>query len=166
MSARHRLTELPAEHLLIERRARRRMSFLVRTSFVILGSAIVAGVLAALVVNAFGAGGKIEATARAEDPLHASLPVHQDGTVIAVSAASMTARSADGYIQTYVLTPDTAVITRTGGQSHGAGAFFTVNDEVTILGTVQNGTVLATALVHRGVAHGDGPPMDYVESGR
>lgn len=173
MSARHRLTELPAEQYRSGQRAPRTTSLLARTSCYVFGSLIVAAVMAALMVNAFGAGEKVDGTAaRAERPPQASQPVRQEGTVIAVSTASVTARSADGYTQTYVLTPDTTVITRAGSQSHSASVHFivndqfAVNDEVTILGTVQNGQVLATAVAHRVAAHGGAPPMDYVETGR
>ncbi|WP_241010831.1 hypothetical protein [Mycobacterium camsae] len=88
-------------------------------------------------------------------PAPSDQQVSQEGTLIAVSAGSVTARSRDGVTRTYLVTPHTAVITRAGSQ-------FTVNDEVAIIGTIQNGTALATAVAHRDLGDGAGPPMDYV----
>lgn len=92
----------------------------------------------------------------------ASVPVSQEGVLIAVSADSITARSASGYTQTYLLTPDTTVITGNGSKPLTVASHFTVNDAVDIVGTVQGGRALATSLAHRGVGHGDGPPMDAI----
>ncbi|WAC92212.1 hypothetical protein [Mycobacterium sp. Aquia_213] len=89
-------------------------------------------------------------------------PVSQEGILIAVSADSVTARSASGYTQTYLLTPDTTVITGNGSKPLTVTSHFTVNDAVDIVGTVQGNKALATSLAHRNVAHGDGPPMDAV----
>ncbi|MCQ4362346.1 hypothetical protein KQR54_14595 [Mycobacterium gordonae] len=111
------------------------------------GSMIVAAALAALLVNAAGPGHP--------PPPPADQHISQQGTLIAVSEESVTARSQDGIIRTYLVTPQTAVITRTGSQ-------FAVNDEVDIIGTIRNGTALATAVAHRELGNGDGPPMDYV----
>lgn len=114
---------------------------------IVFGSIIVAAALSALVVNVIGS--------RHAPPPAAERQVSQEGTLVAVSAGSVTARSSDGITRTYLLTPDTAVITRAGGR-------FAVNDEVAIVGTIQNGTALATAVAHRELGHGAGPPMDYV----
>ncbi|MEM6108209.1 hypothetical protein AAHS21_18510 [Mycobacterium sp. 050272] len=92
----------------------------------------------------------------------ASVPVSQEGVLIAVSADSITARSASGYTQTYLLTPDTTVITGNGSKPLTVASHFTVNDAVDIVGTVQGGRALVTSLAHRSVGHGDGPPMDSV----
>ncbi len=141
MSAKHRLSELP------ERQRMSPFSGVCGKSWTILfGSLIVAAALAALVVNAAGPG---------RSPTASDHQVSQEGTLIAVSAGSVTARSRDGITRTYLVTPQTAVITRAGSQ-------FTVNDEVDIIGTIQNGTALATAVAHRDLGHGNGPPMDYV----
>src|SRR5437763_9772533 len=94
-------------------------------------------------------------------PPSVSQPVRQQGTVIAVSGDSVTARSADGYTQTYRVTPNTAVISR-GGQPASAAARFTVNDQVEIVGTIEGGTAMATAVADRGASNGDGPPMDHI----
>lgn len=95
-------------------------------------------------------------------PAPAANPVRQEGTVIAVSADSVTARSANGYTQTYRVTPNTTVISRDGGQSVTGASRFTVNDHVEIVGTIEGGTVLATAVADRGTPDGDGPPMDHI----
>jgi hypothetical protein len=95
--------------------------------------------------------------------LHDAKPVSQEGTVVAVSADAVTARSADGYTQTYRVTPDTTVVTGGGGKRVTVTAHFEIDEQVDIVGTVQGGTVLATAVSERTLGHGDGPPMDNVE---
>lgn len=95
-------------------------------------------------------------------PPPASQPVRQQGTVIAVSGDSVTARSPNGYTQTYRVTPDTTVISRDGGQPRAGASHFTVNEQVDIVGTIQGGTALATAVADRGTSNGDGPPMDHI----
>ncbi|OBK27263.1 hypothetical protein A5635_11915 [Mycobacterium asiaticum] len=87
----------------------------------------------------------------------------QEGTLVAVSAESLTARSADGYVQTYVVTPDTLAITKGGSAPIGNAPAFSVNDEVAIVGTIQNGTPMVTAVAHRGMAQGDARPMDFLD---
>lgn len=94
-------------------------------------------------------------------PPPAAHPVRQEGTVIAVSADSVTARSPNGYTQTYRVTPNTTVISRSGQPLTGA-SHFTVNEQVDIVGTIEGGTALATAVADRGTAGGDGPPMDHI----
>lgn len=142
MSAKHRMSESPERHRMSPFRG-----VFGKAWSIAFGSLIVAAALAALVVNAAGS----EPT----PPATADQHVSQEGTLIAVSPESVTARSRDGITRTYLVTPQTAVITRTGTQ-------FTVNDEVDIIGTIRNGTALATAVAHRDLGHGDGPPMDYV----
>lgn len=95
-------------------------------------------------------------------PPPASHPVRQEGTIVAVSADSLTARSADGYTQTYRVTPNTTVVSRGGRQLVSGASHFAINEHVEIVGTVQGGTVLATAVADRGLSNGDGPPMDHV----
>jgi hypothetical protein len=97
-----------------------------------------------------------------QSPPPVSQPVRQEGTLIAVAANSVTARSANGYIQTYLLTPNTTVISHGGSQLVTATSYFTVNDQVDIIGTIQNGKALATAVADRDMANGNGTPMDYV----
>ncbi len=96
-----------------------------------------------------------------EGPAPVSQPVRQQGTVIAVSADSVTARSPDGYTQTYLLTPDTAVITRAGAHTATAPGHFALNDHVDIVGTIRGGTALATTVSDQDAGRGDGPPMDF-----
>jgi hypothetical protein len=89
-------------------------------------------------------------------------PVSQEGVLIAVSADSVTARSANGYTQTYRITPDTTVVTAKGSQPVSATSHFRVNEEVAIVGTAtRGGTALATTVAERDLGFGNGPPMDY-----
>jgi hypothetical protein len=96
------------------------------------------------------------------NPAPVSQPVRQKGTIIAVTADSVTARSANGYTQTYLVTPNTALITKGGSQHVTATSHFTIHDRVDIIGTIRNGKVLATAVADRDVTNGNGRPMDYV----
>lgn len=96
-------------------------------------------------------------------PPTVSQPVKQEGTVIAVTVDSVTMRSADGYTQTYRFTPDTTVITHRGSQAAVAAPQFTVNDRVVVVGTIEGGSALATAVAYRGAGHGEAPPMDFPE---
>ena len=89
-------------------------------------------------------------------------PVRQEGTVVAVSADSVTARSANGYTQTYRVTPNTTVISRGGRQPATAASCFAVNDQVDIIGTIEGGKALATAVADRGRTNSDGSPMDSI----
>jgi hypothetical protein len=89
-------------------------------------------------------------------------PVIQDGTLIAVSHDSVTARSANGYTRTYRITPDTTAIAG-GCETSATASHFAVNDEVEIVGTIDQGTAVATAVADGDVAHLNGPPMDYVD---
>jgi hypothetical protein len=103
---------------------------------------------------------KREVTATRE-PSNVSQPVSQEGTVVAATAGSVTARSADGYTQTYLVTPNTTVITHSGSQPASAATHFAVNDRILVVGTVQGGRRLATAVADRDSGPGNGPPMDY-----
>jgi hypothetical protein len=98
----------------------------------------------------------------AATPPAAARPVSQEGVLIAVTADSVTARSASGYTQTYFLTPNTTVITRDGSKPSTATSYFTINDAVDIVGTVQGGKTFATSLANRNFGHGGGPPMDDI----
>ena len=157
MGAKHRMAEIPGQKALRRMTARSAAVFGVASA-----SLLCAGTLAVLVVNGAEpqtATGAAAATA----PRRAPQPVTQEGTLIAVSADSVTARSANGYTQTYRITPNTAVITNSGSQSAPDALHFTVNDKVDIVGTIQGGRALATAVATRDVGHGDGPPMDYLD---
>jgi hypothetical protein len=84
--------------------------------------------------------------------------VTQQGRLIAVTDDSLTAQSANGLIRTYALTPNTAGITDGSGQTLSTPASFAVNDEVAIVGSRQNGSLVATAVTEAGPA---GRPMDF-----
>lgn len=84
----------------------------------------------------------------------------QLGTVVAVTADSITMRSDDGRIHTYLVTPDTTAVTGTGGESFAATAPFAVNDQVAVQATVTSGTATATAVADRAVIGANGVPMD------
>ncbi len=162
MGAKHRMTELPERRRSpAGPRARRTMSRFA-AACVVASAAMLCAATLALVANALEAD-KTTATAPAQAPAQAAQPVTQEGTLIAVSADSVTARSADGYIQTYLLTPDTTVITKGGSQPPTGTSHFTVNDEVDIVGTIQGGSVMATTVADHNMGHGDAPPMDYLE---
>jgi hypothetical protein len=103
---------------------------------------------------------KREVTAT-QEPSNVSQPVSQEGTVVAATAGSVTARSADGYTQTYLVTPNTTVITHSGSRPASAATHFAVNDRILVVGTVQGGRRLATAVADRDAGPGNGPPMDY-----
>jgi hypothetical protein len=91
-------------------------------------------------------------------------PVSQEGVLIAVSPDSVTARSANGYTQTYRITPNTTVVTGGGNQPASAASHFRVNEQVQIVGTAtRGGTALATTVAERDAESGNGPPMDYAE---
>jgi hypothetical protein len=87
-------------------------------------------------------------------------PLSQHGRLIAVTPESLTTQSADGSVNTYAITPNTTAITGTG-QSSSPAASFTVNDEVMIVGTRQNGAVVATAVADTSAVGPQGAPMDY-----
>jgi hypothetical protein len=87
-------------------------------------------------------------------------PLSQQGTLIAVTPESLTTQGADGSVNTYAITPNTTAITETG-QSASPAASFTVNDEVMVVGTRQNGAVVATAVADKAAVGPQGAPMDY-----
>ncbi|WP_253851625.1 hypothetical protein [Mycobacterium sp. 1423905.2] len=146
-----------------EIRARRKMSRSGMAFEVVSASVVCAASLIGLAANAVDLEGTKDVSAAiSQEPPQGSQPVTQEGTVIAVSPDSVTARSANGYIQTYFVTPDTTLITTGGRQPVRDASHFTVNDEIDIVGTIQNGRAMATAVAHRGMGHGDGPPMDFV----
>jgi hypothetical protein len=91
-------------------------------------------------------------------------PFTQEGRIIAVSPDSVTARSADGYTQTYRVTSDTTSLTPTGNRIVSPATAFAVNDEVQIVGEVRGGTAVATTVADRTVTGLDGPPMDAVDA--
>lgn len=89
-------------------------------------------------------------------------PISQQGTLVAVSPDSVTARSANGFARTYRLTAETTAITEHGNRIGSAGAAFGVNDEVSIEAVVRDGTAIATTVAGLAVSDLNGPPMDGV----
>ncbi|CAN5170303.1 hypothetical protein BH11ACT7_BH11ACT7_34920 [soil metagenome] len=87
-------------------------------------------------------------------------PLQQHGVIVAVTPDSITARSADGSVRTYRVTPNTTAVTLDGGNSFATNTPFAVDDEVAIQATVTAGTATATAVADRAVIGGYGPPMD------
>jgi hypothetical protein len=87
-------------------------------------------------------------------------PVSQEGTIVAVSPDSMTARSSNGFARTYEINAETTAITNRGSRVGGVGSAFTVNDQVAIFAVVRDGTAVATTVAGRDVTDLTGPPMD------
>lgn len=162
MSARHRMTESAEHHWpSIGRGTRRRASGVAAACDVVSASVLCAACVTALVLNT--AHSERRTITASQEPPAVSQPVSQEGTVIAVTADSVTARSANGYTQTYRVTPDTTVISHGASQRAIGATRFTVNDRVDIVGTIEDGTALATTVADRDQGHGDGPPMDSVD---
>jgi hypothetical protein len=138
--------------------ARRALSGLAVACEIVSAAVLCAAPMTALMTDVQPAKPTVEAL---PGPPPAAQPVRQQGTVIAVSDNSVTARSANGYTQTYAVTPNTTVITSRGSQSVTAASRLEINDQIDIVGTIQGGTALATAVADRNTGHGDGPPMDF-----
>lgn len=120
--------------------------------------------VAASALDAIESGRSADAVTVVDGGPGAPEPVSQEGTLIAVSADSVTARSADGYTRTYRVTPYTTLIIGQGRHSVSAVAHFAVNEQVAIVGTtIRGGTAFATAVADRDFGHGDGPPMDNAD---
>lgn len=162
VSAKHRMTE-PPEHGRISSHpsARRGLSGVAAACEIVCTSMLGAAALIVLLVSVEPEKPTVVA---AQQPPRASQPVRQEGTVVAVTGNSVTARSANGYTQTYLVTPDTTLIAHGNSQNTTATSVFTVNDKVDIIGTIQGGTALATAVADRDVARGGGAPMDHIEA--
>jgi len=89
-----------------------------------------------------------------------SATVQMVGQVVAVSPESITTRSTDGTTTTFQITPSTTQYDSDGGPNSGTGTAFSVNETVTVMGVVDNGKTVATALADQNT--GGGPPMDAV----
>jgi hypothetical protein len=89
-------------------------------------------------------------------------PVQTVGQVVAISPESITTRGGDGTTTTFVITPATTGIGADGSTNPIATAGFSVSDTVTVVGLVDNGTTVATALAEQNSAAGNAPPMDAV----
>jgi hypothetical protein len=99
---------------------------------------------------------------RQDAPEPAPQSVSQQGTLVAVSADWVTARSPNGFARTYLINADTAAITDRGNRIGSASSAFAVNDEVSIFAVVRDGTAIATTVADRDVSGLNGPPMDFV----
>lgn len=137
------------------------MSGVAKVCDIISASLLCAACVTALVLN--GAQHEKRSVAANLEPPAISQPVSREGTVVAVSADSVTMRGADGRIQTYRFTPNTTVVAHGTRQPVTAAPHFTINDKVVVVGTIEGGTALATAVACRGAGHGEGPPMDYLD---
>ena len=95
-------------------------------------------------------------------PVAVQQPLSQEGRIIAVTPDSVTAQSADGFARTYTINAETNAITVNGSTIGGAATTFTINDEVAIVGVVQDGNAIATAVADKQVTGLNGPPMDAI----
>jgi predicted PurR-regulated permease PerM len=118
-----------------------------------------AAIVAAVAVHAVD--GAPTAAREAPGPAPAGQqPLRQQGRLVAVSPTSVTAESVDGFARTYVITSETNAITAAGSRIGGAATTFAVNDVVSIVGVLRDGTAVATAVADQRVSNLDGPPMD------
>lgn len=165
MTAKHRMPALPEQRRSAIPGARQTMSAVMSAVATICDAAFASilctAFLMALVFNGVQHEKPTVEATQSAPPV--SQPVSQEGTVVSVTAGSVTTRSASGYIQTYLFTPNTTVITNGGRQPVTAAAHFTVNDRVVIVGTIEGGTALATTVADRDQGLGYGPPMDSVQ---
>lgn len=160
MDAKHRMRELPEQsQSLTDHTGWQSISGIAAVCEALSGSLLCAACLMALVLN--GAQPERRTVAATQEPPSAAQSVSQEGTVIAVTAGSVTARSANGYTQTYLVTPNTTVITHGGSQPVTSATHFTVNDRVVVVGEMHDGRALATTVADRDAGRGDEPPMDY-----
>ena len=165
MGAKHRMPESPEQpRPLAEPPRRRRIAGVATVCDIITASTVCAACVTALALNLYGAQPAKRTVEATQEPPSTSQPVSQEGTVVAVAPGSVTTRSADGFTQTYLVTPNTTVITHSGRQPVSAAGHFTVNDRVIVVGRMQGGKALATTVADRDGARGDGPPMDYVDT--
>jgi hypothetical protein len=82
------------------------------------------------------------------------------GQVVAVTPQSITTKNTDGTTTTFQITPATAQYSSDGTPNSLEAPAFTVNETVSVMGVVNNGTPVATALADQNT--GGGPPMDTV----
>jgi hypothetical protein len=132
-----------------------------RGTFLIVAASLVfafAAITAAIAVHVVD--GSPTAARQAVQSTGAAQPVSQQGRLLAVSPTSVTAQSVDGFARTYLINAQTNAITERGSVIGGAATTFAVNDEVSIVGVVSNGTAIATAVAGERVSNLNGPPMD------
>lgn len=120
-----------------------------------------AGVLAGAFVH-FASPEAPESSAPAAPPSTNSAPVTQNGTVVAVTADSVTTRGDNGALQTYRVTPNTTAVTVDRQQATSLAGSFAVDDRVSVFATYQAGQPVATAVADQAAVGPDGPPMDYL----
>jgi hypothetical protein len=147
---------MASKHLMPTRRLSRTNLVIATTSLAVAFVAVVA----ALTAHVLYGGGATAARQVTELTPAVQQPVSQEGRLVAVSPTSVTAESGDGYARTYLIDGQTNAITERGSTLGGAGTTFAVNDEVSIVGIVRNGTAVATAVADKQVSHLNGPPMD------
>jgi hypothetical protein len=127
-----------------------------------LNTALLAGAAAVIGAGGYTAvaalSGADQAQSRPDAP---QATVNQTGRVLSVTDTSMTAQGADGMVRTYQLTPTTARIPGASGRTSSASGEFAVDQVVTIVATVDDGTATATAVADQGAAAGQAPPMDW-----
>jgi hypothetical protein len=87
--------------------------------------------------------------------------VTQTGRVTAISAGWVTAQSSDGYTQTYRIAPDTTAVPTPADGHAPVGEQFAVDQVVTIVATVSDGTATATAMAEQAATGSNGLPQDY-----
>lgn len=159
MGAKHRMPgHIPTS---TDRGRRRGLAGVATVCDIIAASLLCAACLTALVLN--GSHPEKRTVTANLGPPTISQPVRQEGTVVAVTADSVTMRGPDGHTQTYRFTPDTTFITRGVRQPLTTAPHFTVNDRVIVIGTIEGGRALATTVANRGAGHGEAPPMDHLE---
>lgn len=165
MGAKHRMPESPEQRgPLTEPPARRKIFGAATVCDIITASTLSAACVTAVALNLNGAQPEKRTVVATQESPSVSQPVSQEGTVVAVTPGSVTTRSADGFTQTYLVTPNTTVITHRGRQPLATAGHFTLNDRVVVVGRMQGGTALATTVADRDGARGDGPPMDYIDT--
>lgn len=165
MGAKHRMPESPEQReLLTEPPSRRKIFGAATVCDIVTASTLCAACVTAVALNLNAAQPEKRTVVATQEPPAVSQPVSQEGTVVAVTPGSVTTRSADGFTQTYLVTPNTTVITDRGRQTTTTARHFTVNDRVIVVGRMQGSTALATTVADPEGAHGDGPPMDHVDN--
>jgi hypothetical protein len=120
-----------------------------------------AGVLAGAFVH-FASTDSAQEPSPAAPQSATSAPVTQNGTVVAVTADSVTTRGDNGVIQTYRVTPDTTAVTVDRQQAANPAGSFAVDDRVSVFATYHAGQHIATAVADQAAVGPDGPPMDYL----
>jgi hypothetical protein len=144
-----------------DRELRRTVTIFLTISFAVVFASVVAAVLARTADSAATAATPAPQVQNAAVP-HVEQPISQEGRLIDVTPTSFTAQGVDGVARTYVVNADTNAITVAGSRVGDTAGAFAVNDDVSIVGVVRDGTAVATAVAHREVTALNGPPMDAV----